>query len=104
MGWPSWGELAGILTPIGLGYGWWVRRRDRASTLEAENTTLKAEKVELEKALEQATTVAEKTRRTQAQAIHELKQEIAEWRRQVERRDDRIDVLEDRLYTKGGTK
>lgn len=96
MGWPNWGELAGILTPIGLGFGWWVRRRDRASDLKDENDQLKED-------LERVTAEAEKTRRAQAQTIQDLKIEIAEWRRQVERRDDRIDVLEDRLYTKGGT-
>lgn len=102
MGWPSWTELVGIVTPIGLGYGWWVRRRDRSSKLVTDNITLKAENDQLKIEINTITIEAEKTRRTQSDTIDDLKSEIAEWRRQVERREDRIESLEDRLYTRGG--
>ena len=96
MGWPSWGELTAMVVPVAGGFGWWVKRRDRVSTLEAEVKELKSD-------ITRITTQADKARRTQEETIADLKLEIAEWRRQVERREDRIEALEDRLYTKGGT-
>jgi len=91
MGLPSWGELTALLIALGGGFGWAADRRTEAKKVKRLEETI----VTMEKE-------AEKTRRSHEEAISALKAEIAEWRRQVERRDDRITALEDRLYTGGG--
>lgn len=95
MGVPSWGEITTFLVAMAGGIGWWDRRRGRVAELEAEVTKLTAD-------LETATTEAAKAQRSHEDALASKNAEIIEWRRQVERRDDRITALEDRLYTGGG--
>lgn len=92
---PTWTELTALLMALGGGFGWLERRRGRMSQLEARVKTL-------EKDLATAMEEAEKTDRSHAEALQAKNAEIAEWRRQVERKDDRITSLEDRLYTGGG--
>lgn len=100
--WPTWEQLTPLLIALGGAFGWWTKRRDRASTLDRENATLKTDIAQLREDLATAMAEAEKTNRSHQDAIAALQAEIAEWRRQVERRDDRITALEDRLYTGGG--
>lgn len=109
MPWPTWTELVQILTPIGLGFGWWVKRRDKVAKLEAKVR-------ELTDDLETVTEESGKAQRSHEDALGQKNDEIREWRRaterlerknerledKLERKDARIDELEDRLYAGGG--
>lgn len=102
MGWPTWEQVTGMLVALSAGLGWVWKRRDRVTQLEADKATLTAAKAQLETDLATAIAEADKTSRSHQDALAAKDAEIVEWRRQVERRDDRITVLEDRLYAGEG--
>lgn len=88
---PTWPELTALGIAIGGILEWFSRQfgyRKKAK--------------ELQEALDEAIKEAELTSAAHMTALAAKDEEIEEWRRQVERRDDRINVLQDRLYTRGG--